>query len=379
MKILYFTPSLYNCGGTERVLSLKANYLAGINGFEVVIVTTDQKHRKPFFDLDNRIKLYDLDINYCDDTSLPLLKMYQVRKKKNSLYKMRLLNLVLEESPDVCVSLFGKEFDFLPDLNLPCKIVAELHFNKMFRQHTYLSIHKGFLWKFIAKFRTFQLVQTSQKYDRIVVLTKEDLAEWNKTNHNVIQIYNPLPYEDSVISNLNYKSLISVGRLSSEKNYESLISAWNYVYCKHPDWKINIWGDGELKSNLKKLISDNNLEDSICLCGKTNSIDKEYLKNSAFVMTSKYEGFPMVLLEASSFGLPLISYDCYCGPKDIIDDGKNGFLVPFANERALADAICEIIENPSARASMGFAAREKSLEFSQEKILPKWPKFFNSL
>ena len=130
---------------------------------------------------------------------------------------------------------------------------------------------------------------------------------------------------------------------------------------------------------MKKLISDNNLEDSICLCGKTNSIDKEYLKNSAFVMTSKYEGFPMVLLEASSFGLPLISYDCYCGPKDIIDDGKNGFLVPFANERALADAICEIIENPSVRASMGFAAREKSLEFSQEKILPKWPKFFNSL
>ena len=85
MKILYFTPSLYNSGGTERVLSLKANYLAGINGFEVVIVTTDQKHRKPFFDLNNRIKLYDLDINYCDDTSLPLLKIYQVRKKKNSL------------------------------------------------------------------------------------------------------------------------------------------------------------------------------------------------------------------------------------------------------------------------------------------------------
>ena len=130
---------------------------------------------------------------------------------------------------------------------------------------------------------------------------------------------------------------------------------------------------------LKNKIRTYNVEDSFILRGKTDRIDKEYLKNSAFVMSSRYEGFPMVLLEAASFGLPLISYDCYSGPKDIIDDGVNGFLVPLNNEEALSDAMCKIIKSSELRKEMGMNAKVKSLDFSQDKILPQWPVFFYNL
>lgn len=379
MKLIYLTPGIFNSGGTERVLSIKANYLVDVAGFEVIIITTDQKKRKCFFDFDKRIKHYDLGINFCDDTSLSLLKFYQVRRKKNEIYRKRLEELIRKESPDVCISLFGKEFDFLPSLNISCKIIAELHFNKKFREKSYLSLHKGVLWRFIAKIRTRQLVKTSRKYDKVIVLTKEDLCQWNKTNNNVIQIYNPLPYQTQQTSELTNKSFISVGRLSSQKNYESLISAWSIVHNMYPDWQMNIWGDGELKDFLRNKIRTYNVEDSFILRGKTDRIDKEYLKNSAFVMSSRYEGFPMVLLEAASFGLPLISYDCYTGPKDIIDDGVNGFLVPFNNEEALSDAMCKIIKSSELRKEMGMNAKVKSLDFSQDKILPQWPVFFYNL
>lgn len=379
MKLLYMTPGIYNSGGTERVLSMKVNYLIEKYGFKIVIVTTDQKDRGRFFNFNAQITHYDLNINYCDDISLPLIKLSFIRRKKNREYKVKLLDIIEKEKPDICISMFGKEFDFLPQLNLPCKIVAELHFSQKFRENSYLSVHKGFLWKIIARYRTRQMIKTSQSFDRVVVLTKEDLKSWCQTSDNVVQIYNPLPYESDLQSNLDAKTFISVGRLSPQKNYESLIVAWAKVQQKHPDWEINVWGDGELHSFLEEMIKKYHVEKTFHLCGKTRNVDKEYLNSSAFIMSSRYEGFPMVLLEASSFGLPLISYDCYCGPKDIIDDGKNGYLVPFGDENKLADSMCKLIEEKSLRRRMGTMSKEKSLQFSQEKILPLWPRFFENL
>lgn len=379
MKLLYMTPGIYNSGGTERVLSMKVNYFVEKCGYDVVIVTTDQKGRDCFFDFHNKIKHYDLGINYCDDANLSLINFYRIRRKKNRDYKRKLLDVIHKENPDVCMSLFGKEYDFLYKLNLSCKIVAELHFNQRFRVNSYLSVHKGLVWSWIAEYRTKQLIKASKKYDKVIVLTKEDLASWNLTNDNVVQIYNPLPYETDLQSELDVKSFISVGRLSPQKNYESLIVAWAKVQQKHPDWEMNIWGDGELQSFLEKMIEKYHVERTFHLCGRTNNVDREYLKSSAFVMSSRYEGFPMVLLEASSFGLPLLSYDCYCGPKDIINDGENGYLVPFGDEDKLADCMCKIIEEESLRHKMGDQAKERSLQFCQDKILPQWPRFFEEL
>lgn len=379
MKILYMTPYIYNSAGTERVLSMKVNYLVQQAGYDIVIVTTDQKGKKNFFDFDARIKHYDLGLNYEDDFSKNILSKTIAHYRKNYIYKKRLIEIIEKEKPDVCISMFGKELEFICNMKLSCKIVAELHFNQRLRHDVLMANHHGWLWEQIGKFRTRQMIRETKALDRLVVLTKEDMEQWQMTNNNVCQIYNPLPYESCEVATLNDKSIVSVGRLSPQKNYSSLFRAWKLVHQKHPDWQLNIWGDGELKEQLQSEIRVLGIEQSLHLCGRTNNVSKEYLHSSAYVMSSAFEGFPMVLLEAASFGLPLISYACYCGPKDIIENGKNGFLVNQNDEQGLADAICKIIEDEALRKKMGHMSKKNSQRFSQENILPLWPKFFESL
>lgn len=379
MKIMYLTPAIYNSAGTERVLSIKANYLTDQCGYEVVIVTTDQKERPSFYHFNDCIKLYDLGLNYIDDYRSNIVLKLINHYIKNRKYKKQLQKLIDKERPDVCVSLGGKEVEFLGSMRLNSKKVLELHFAKNIYYHFVTASHKGFLWKLIGKIQTKLLVRRSQLFDRLVVLTKDDLNAWKETNTNVIQIYNPLPYESEQVSNLSRKDMIAVGRLSAQKNFTDLILAWAIVSKMHPDWVLNIWGEGEDKNILLDLIHMNGLESVVKLNGVTSSIGQEYLKSSAYIMTSKYEGFPMVLLEASSFGLPLISYDCECGPRDIIQNGKNGYLVPFGDIEKLAVAICEVIENKELLHQMGKEAKKKSLNYSKNNILPLWPKFFASL
>ena len=226
---------------------------------------------------------------------------------------------------------------------------------------------------------THQIIKYTQSFDRLVVLTKEDMATWKKTNKNVYQIYNPLPYEAAEQSHLDNHIIISVGRLNPQKNYFSLIQAWRLVHSRYPEWEINIWGDGEQKEQLQQEIESYGLENTFHLCGRTDNIKDKYLQSSIYVMSSIYEGFAMVLLEAATFGLPIISYDCPCGPKEIIDNGKNGIIVSLHDFHALAAAICRLIENESLRKRMGHQSKVTSHAFSQDKILPQWPAFFEEL
>lgn len=380
MKILYCTPFIFNSAGTERVLSMKVNYLLQKEGFDIVIVTTDQKKKKNFFEFDSRIKHYDLDINYEDDFTKPFFrKYYNHYYKKNAIYKKKLKEILDIEQPDVLVSMFGREIEFIADMQLNCKVVGELHFNMFYRQNFLLSNHHGWIWKMLGKVMMRKMFNQARGLDKLVVLTKQDMNEWAKHLDNVCQIYNPLPYEGDEKASLDSKNMISVGRLSVEKNYISLVRAWKQVHAKHPDWTMNIWGDGELKDVIKKEIKDCNVEDSFILHGRTDNVKAEYLKNSAYVMTSLFEGFPMVLLEAASMGLPMISYECYCGPKDIIVNGENGFLVRQNDENALADAMCKVIEDEKLRKKMGQRAKELSENFSSSKILSSWADFYVAL
>ena len=379
MKILYMTPSTYNSGGTEHILSMKVNYLVRKAAYEVVIVTTDQKNRENFFEFDESVRHYDIGVNYEDDFQKNLIAKAVSHYYKNHVYKKRLMAIVQKERPDICVSLFGKEIDFLYKMKLPCKTVAELHFNKMFRYDFLMSHHQGWIWKQIGLHEVKRMVKETKSLDRLVVLTKEDLEQWKKTNDNVFQIYNPLPYEGNKVAELGNKSLISVGRLCQQKNYSSLIRAWRSVYQRHPDWHMNIWGDGEMHDQLQQEIVQYGLENVFHLCGRTENIKEKYLESSAYVMSSRYEGFPMVLLEAASFGLPMISYSCYCGPKDIIKDGENGFLVKQDDEQGLADTICRVIEDTVLRRTLGHQAKQFSRCFLQENILSLWPNFFREL
>lgn len=218
------------------------------------------------------------------------------------------------------------------------------------------------------------------KYDQIVILTNEDKELNWKNNSKVSVINNPVTFDTNIkTAPLTNKKIITAGRLVYQKNHKSLINAWKIVNQKHPDWQLEIWGDGALKNELSKLINTLGLNNKVLLMGYTNDIISRMLQASGCVLSSLYEGISLVLIEAMSCGLPVISYSCQCGPKDLIEHGKNGFLCEVNDETKLAEYICSIIEDEKLRIKMGQASKKKSEEFRIEKIVTQWTNLFQTL
>lgn len=377
IKIVYCIPSLCNSGGMERVLTLKVNYL--ISFYDITIITTEQKDKLPFFPLNPNVKLINWEFNFNDHFNYSLFRKIKIHFKKLHQYKKMLEQYLKENNIDICVSLCGKEIDFLPSLRDGSTKIAELHFTKNIRKLFIAARKKGIFWQFIANYRNWQLERNTKKISKLIVLSENELLLWKKVNRNVVCIPNPSPLTDIGKSNVLAKRAIAVGHLNLEKGFEFLIDAWAIVNKKHPDWSVDIYGDGELRCMLSNKIKTFHLESVVHLKGVTRNIQDEYLSSSLLIMTSRYEGLPMVLIEAMTCGLPLISFDCECGPRSIISNGNNGFLVEVGDVYELADKISYLIENENIRERMSQKSKELSVKYSRDIIMGQWIDLFESL
>lgn len=375
MKIAYLILGTFNSGGMERVLSNKANYLADVAGYDTSIITSDQQDRPRFFRFSEKIRHYDLGINYSDTNGRNIFSKTLSYFKKQKTHRRRLSELLARERFDVVVSMFGPEVHWLPDIKDGSKKVAEIHFSKYFREQQ----ARGGLWKMSDALRSRQDEKAIKKYHKFVVLTQEDKGYWgNKPNMEVV--YNASTFDVGELSPLIDKRVISVGRLTHQKGYSRLIHAWASVAESHPDWKLDIFGSGEEGEALIKQIKRSGLEGVVSIHPPTSTISREYLASSINVLSSRYEGFGMVLVESMAFGVPCVSFTCKCGPRDIIDDGVDGILVPEGDVEGLADGICRLIEEEDLRREMGKNAIRKVREkFSEDKIMKQWTDLFESL
>lgn len=379
MRLLYCIPSLYNAGGMERVISEKVNYLVNLPNYEITVVTTDQKGKEVQFPLDHRIRLVHLNIDFDGHYSESLFRKYILHQRKLKIYKKSLAQLIEELEVNICISLCGKEIDFLVDLDVRCKKMAEIHFAMNNRKQFLTSHHKGFIWGFLGEIRTLQLKKATKGLDRLVVLTKADQKQWEQSHQNIVQIPNPNPLVNKDFSSLLNKRVISVGKLDAQKGYDMLVEAWGLVAVQHPDWVLDIFGVGEWEHKLGTRIKELDLVGKINLCGKTSDVVSHYLDSSIYVMSSRYEGLPMVLIEAMSCGLPIVSFDCEYGPGEMIIEGESGFLVALNNLPQLAEKICVLIENESLRIKMGAKALEGAKRYSKEPIMKKWIELFDQI
>ena len=213
----------------------------------------------------------------------------------------------------------------------------------------------------------------------IVALTDRDALEWKKINPHVCVIpdmvsLNPTP----TYSFCEAKSIIFVGRFSTQKGIPSLLKIWELVNQRHPDWQLNMYaGYGDEDENLKSHIEEKCK--GIVMHEPTSDIFNKYKENSMLLLTSKFEPFGLVMPEAMSCGLPVVAYDCPYGPSEIITDGKDGFLVSCYDIEAFAEKLCLLIENKSLRIKMGNNAIQSSQRFTKDKIIPQWICLFESL
>lgn len=373
MKIIYCLAGTFNSGGMERIVINKANWLAE-NGYNVTIVTTEQNGRPDFFALDERVKRIDLDILYSNTNSYSIIRKAHARHKLIKTHRERLTRVLSNVSPDIVVSTFGNEVGFLPSIKDGSRKVAEIHFSRWYR----MQLNRRGVWSLIDKYMTQKDFDILRSYDRFVCLTWEDRENWNGLS-NVEVIPNFIEQSAPASAPLDSKSMIAVGRMSYQKGYERLVDAWRIVAERYPDWTLDIFGGGELRDELENRIKEANLSEKIHLHSPSSEIMSEYLKSSALVLSSRYEGLPMVLLEAMSVGLPLISFDCQCGPRDVIEHGVNGLLVKDGDIEGLASAIIRVIENPSFRKQLGKNGFKKSACFSKREVMTRWDNLFRYL
>lgn len=373
MKLIYCLAGTFNAGGMERVVVGKANWLVK-NGYDVIIVTTEQNGRQDFFSLEKAVKRIDLDVMYSENVTSNPFKKYMARRQKMHKHRDLMREVIEKEKPDIVISTFGNEVSFIPSFKDKSKKMAEIHFSRWYR----LQLNRKSIWRLIDRYLTRQDFKILKKYDKFVCLTKEDLRNWVGLK-NVMCIPNFIEIENAEKAALKENQMIAVGRLSYQKGYDRMIKAWKIVSERHPAWTLNIFGGGELKDTLIGLIDSLGLNETVIIHNPTDDIKSEYLNNSALLLSSHYEGLPMVLLEAMSYGLPLISFDCQCGPRDIIRNNANGLLVKDGDINGLAEAVIKAIESEGLRHKLGNGAKEEAKNYSIDAIMEKWTTLFNDM
>src|SRR5574344_1626596 len=375
-KIVYCTPSLYMAGGVERILTTKANYLADDLGYDIYIILSDGKDKAPYYQLSPKIHVIQLDINFEELWGCNFLYKVALYLKKYKVFKRELTRLLKEIKPDFTISLLRREINFITKIDDGSIKVGELHVNR----NNYRNFEEGnsnILKKTFSKIWSRNLVKRLNELDKLVVLTNEDKENWSELN-NVVVINNPLDHKSDKLSKPDSKRVIAVGRYVYQKGFDLLLEAWATVLKKHSDWHLYIYGYGDREPYIE-LAKKINILDNCHLNNAVNDIDSEYAKSSIFAFSSRFEGFGMVLVEAMACGLSCVSFDCPCGPKDIIENEKNGYLVKSFNTEDFADKLNSLIENESLRITMGKEALLSSNKYNINDIGMTWKFLFDEL
>ncbi len=356
MKICFFIGDISKKAGTERVTTIIASEMAAI-GHEVYIMSLVNSP-KAGYDINEDVKIIALKNGSGNNKKnfIPLINEIRKTVKK---YKFD----VLVEA-DVILRIFT-----VPAcLGLSLSVISWEHFN--------FNNNLGLKLRDIAR----KLAAKHSKY--IITLTETDRKSYLanlKCRAVVKAIENPLVFYPDEYTDCTKKVVLTVGRLNYQKGYNFLLDAWKIVSFKHPDWTLRIAGTGELEQQLKKQSQELNINSTVNFLGQISNMAEEYKNASIYAMSSRFEGFPMVLLEAMSFGLPVVSFDCHTGPGDMITNGEDGILVKNQDVEGLANGICKLIEDEALRKAMSLKARNNIKRFSKENILCKWNEVFQSI
>jgi len=371
LKIVYYTDQTYQHGGIERVLANKINYLVNQESTEVHLITSEQKGNPHCYPTDIKLIEHDLGINYHRNKSY--FKLANLSKVPKHFFKLR--KTLNKLKPDILVMCnYDFSFYFIPFLNKKSFKIKEYHSSRYFENRK-RKLNKSLIKKLVYQLQ--DLIE--RKFDHLALLTKDEQQHFN--SKNTIVIPNGITGISKTRATLKSKRIISAGRIAPVKGFNILIDVFSDVVEKYPDWKLEIYGDGERNyvSQLKQRIKNLGLQDSIYLHGQTGQLQEKMLEASMYVMTSETECFPMVLLEAQSCGLPVVSFDCPYGPRNIITDKKDGFLVEKQNKTKLGEAIVQLINSEILRKEMGNKGQEKISKFELSIIMKQWMAFFNEL
>ena len=376
-KIVYCTPALYSAGGTERVVSVKANYFADVLGYDVTIIVTEGKNGNSFFPLSDKVKVVNLGLNFEELWNITFVKKVLLYLKKQRKYKRLLTNELLKIRPDITITTLRREINFINDVPDGSIKIGEQHLSRT----NYRKIDARFS-KFyeISFFRWWKdrVVVSLTKLDRLVVLTSDSASEWPELT-NITMIPDPLPIKVSNCSPLSAKRVITIGRYSYEKGYDLLLRVWSIVEKKCSDWQLDVFAMGD-PTPYVKIMDELSIDKKRChLNSSVVDVESEYINSSILVQPSRTEGFGLVLVEAMACGLPVISFDCENGPRSIITEGEDGFLVNPYDVDSFAERLVQLINDNELRNKMGEKGHRESQLYQIDSVGRQWKQLFDEI
>ena len=367
MRVLYVSRSLAHWGGIERILVDKMNYLASVYGYDVYMLTTDQGCHPVPYQLDPKVHLENLDINFHHQYRYSFLKRLLLANRLEKLFERRLSERIQTIKPDVIICTTANYLDINVIARQKGRIPLIVESHSIYQ----MTLGRKGLRK---RYADYMYRKGLSKAQMIVALTEGDANDWKKEFANVCVIPNFVHLNDSDLSSLENKHVIWVGRFDYQKRPMEAVRIWQQVYPKCSDWHLDIYGEGEQQNSLETEAT--NLKMNIHIHKPTNRIFDCYCQSSFLISTSLYEPFGLVIPEAMSCGLPIIAYDCPYGPSSMLSNGENGFLIDKNNRQLFADRLCLLMSDRSLRLKMGKAASISLQYFSAESIMPKWRALF---
>lgn len=372
MKIVYVIDSLASRGGAERILSDKMSYMAEHFGYEVYVVTCYQNTQTDpnIYPLSDKVKQINLSIHYYAQYHYRYPMRLWVKYSIYRRLKRGLIATVQKINPDVLIGLGYFNADLVCGIKCNAVKMVESHEARIFTMSD-KGLHRSyFSRKFMKYYRNRYFRHVEKKADVVVTLTNGDAKEWTKAKRvEVIPNFTVMPVVR--MSSCESKRVIAVGRLEWQKGFDRLIDAWAIVNRKHPDWQLDIFGSGSLEASLKQQIASLGLS-HVSIHSFTSNISMEYSDSSIFALSSRFEGFGLVLLEAMQNGLPCVTFDCPFGPSDVVADNVNGYVVKDGDVPAFAEGLCRLMEDDSLRSSFSHASVERAKIFDKDVVMARW-------
>lgn len=371
MKLLYILGNIINKAGVERIMTQKINYLAE-TGHDISLLTTDQNNQPLSFPISKNVHYLSVSAPIPSRTDYSFFKWISSFYNARSVFSKVINSIVIEELPDIIICT-TYSFDVLDILTRIChkkhiKLIIESHIQltNVFMQQ---RLAYNSILSFYGKIHDNYILQHIRKASMLVCLTNEDMKSWRKLHiDNVYVIPNMITIQPPVTIDYSIKRVIAVGRYSDQKGFDMLIKAWGKLSPKYKDWHLYIFGN-EDRAPYEEMAKTEKCQDTCHCMPVTEDIAAEYGKSSIFVMSSRYEGMPLALIEAMSSGLACVSFNCPNGPSDIINDGSDGFLAKNGDIDDLTTKIDNLICNESLRSQIGIRAKQNIERYSPDAIM----------
>ncbi|SDR27147.1 glycosyltransferase family 4 protein [Thermostaphylospora chromogena] len=381
MKIRYMLLHAYGMGGTIRTVFNQANAMVAA-GHDVEVVSVVRRRDEPQFHLDPRVRLHTLvDQRGGIEPDKPSLggrlagRLGRGPIVPSGEFAAEYFTAQVERAT---VGYMSKIKDGIlvttrPALNLMAARFVSRSVVRVAQEHMNLATH-------LPDVRQ-ALLRHYGVFDAVAVLTNTDREEYERAlpGTYVVRIPNAVHSVEQPHSDQTSKIVIAAGRLFYQKGFDLLLPAFAEVVRHHPDWQLRIFGTGQKKNQLRRQIEQLRLYNNAYLMGRTDRLDEEMTKASLFVLSSRFEGLPMVMIEAMTHALPVVSFDCPTGPADVITHGRDGLLVPPGDVDGLAQAMLKLIGDRDARLRMGAQAAETVRDYAPEAVMPRWEALFEEL